>query len=366
MPRPRVPRFVAGHRFLAASSVVVGATVAGGIVRRLVGVPEGAEEAEPKDLPDGERRILRGPAGTRVYTERFPGREDALLFTHGWCLNESVWLHQKRRFGRGPLSVVTWDLPGHGRSSLPRRGDVSLGLLVDAMARVVDQAVDERGRVVLVGHSLGGVLTLRYLLDHPETARRKVRGMVLLSTPVMQIARSLAGGWPGSAAESWLLGTAMHLVVGSRGMDRLMGWEAGRPRNDAISYHIVRAGFGDDPSPADVRLVRDAIASVPRQVRLQTFRAMSDFDVSRSLAALDVPALVGFGTKDRLVNPADTRALALGLPNAKALEFTGAGHAAFLERTRDFDDSLAAFARARLRARRRTAGPGGAGGKAHR
>jgi pimeloyl-ACP methyl ester carboxylesterase len=355
MPRlpglPRLTKVVSGHRFLAASGAVVGASVAGGLIGRLVGAPRAEPEPWTQDVR-GERRMIRGPKGSRIFTERFPGRDETLLFVHGWCLNESVWVHQKQRFGPGPLSVVTWDLPGHGRSSGPRTGPVSMELLVDALGRVVDETTASGSGVVLVAHSLGGVVALKYAAANPDTIRRRVRGLVLVSTPLMHLVRSASGGWPGSGAESWLLGTAMGLVVRSRGVDGVLGWEAARPGRDALSYRIVRTGFGDAPSPAHVRLVRDAIASVPRDIRNQTFRAMSEYDLSGSLAGIDVPAVVMLGSKDRLVNPADTRALAHGLPRATAVEYPGAGHAVFLERSESFNGALARFARNRLRRRR--------------
>ena len=351
-PPARLPRVLSGHRFLAVSGAVVGVAVAGGMLGRVIGAPAGVEEPRADDV-GGSTQMLRGPGGSRVFTERWAGRDDTIVFIHGWCLNESVWVQQKRRFGRGPYSMVTWDLPGHGESSPPRTGPVTPDLLVEALARVVDETTSPEAGTILVGHSLGGLLALKYVASNPEAARRRIRGLVLLSTPLMNVARSMTGGWPGAAAESWLLGNTMHLIVGSRGIDRVLAWETGRDRGDSISYRIVRTGFGDAPTPGQIRLIRDAIGTVRREVRRQTFRAMSGFDASLSLSGVNVPTLVMLGTKDRVVNPADTRALARGLPEATLIEYPGAGHGLFLERAEEFNQALATFARARLRRRAR-------------
>ena len=70
--------------------------------------------------------------------------------------------------------VVAWDQPGHGRSPAaaadaygPRLGYASLTSVADRF----DQ-------VVLLGHSLGGYLSARYAIDHPD----RVAALILIAT----------------------------------------------------------------------------------------------------------------------------------------------------------------------------------------
>ena len=268
-----------------------------------------------------------------------------MVFTHGWCVTESIWHLQKVALGGGH-TMVTWDLPGHGHSSQVARGRLTLDIAVDALARVVDE-VEDTG-VVLVGHSLGGVLSLGYLSRHPDVARQRVRGLILVGTPVMGPVRWASGRLPGGAFHGRLVGRGLELAVENRLVDRWFGKEAGSHDSDGPSYRLVRAGFGADADPRLVRFVRDVAASVPPQVRADTFRAMREFDLRPALAEVRVPSLVLYGERDRLVSPEESRLLASLLPRSRAEGFKEAGHALFLERADEFNQRVSQFAAARL------------------
>jgi len=99
-----------------------------------------------------------------------------VLLTHGFT-------GSSRDFAKlvGPLSadhtVITWDLRGHGRSDSPADpAAYSVELSIGDMAALLDRAHAERA--VLVGHSLGGYLSLAFHLAHPE----RVAALVLIGT----------------------------------------------------------------------------------------------------------------------------------------------------------------------------------------
>ena len=99
-----------------------------------------------------------------------------MLLTHGFT-------GSSRDFAKlvGPLSadhtVITWDLRGHGRSDSPADpAAYSVELSIGDMAALLDRAHAERA--VLVGHSLGGYLSLAFHLAHPE----RVAALVLIGT----------------------------------------------------------------------------------------------------------------------------------------------------------------------------------------
>lgn len=338
-----------GRRFLAYGVGALATAAAAGrlAVRRDARRPDPARDEALGSLR-GEPRVVRGPRASRLYTEWFPpvGRAGGtLVLTHGYCLTEAVWHYQKRDLtGRG-LGLATWDLPGHGHSPGVAPGRLSLEFCADALARVVDEYAG-RG-AVLVGHSLGGVITLAYLARHPETAGRVIRGAILVSTPVSHVARSVAGRWPGAALESRAIGRMLRGVVESDLAERVLGRDMGR-RDLSLSYRVVRLGFGRQPSPSQVLFVRDAIASVRPDVRAETYRVMSASDLTPALPDIRVPALVMIGARDRLVNPEESRLIAERLPRARAVTFPDAGHAVFLEDHAGFNGEVRRFAHRRL------------------
>lgn len=341
------------HRFLAYSAAALAATAtAGRLLTRSDGRREDPAAGDHLGSIRGEPVVLRGPRASRLYTERFPGSREGggtLVFTHGYCLTEAVWHYQKRDLAGGRHGLVTWDLPGHGHSPQLGRGLLTLDVAADALARVVDEHAP--GGVVLVGHSLGGVVTLAYLLRHAETARRTVRGAVLVSTPMLHFARSVAGGWPGASLEARALGLLFRYVVESDLAERTFGRDVGMDDVSRLSYRLVRWGFGRNPSPSHVRFVRDAIASVPPEVRAATYRVMTGADLSPRLGDVDANTLVMIGGRDRLVNPDESRLLATRLRRAKPVLYPDAGHAMFLEQPDAFNADVRRFADRRLAAR---------------
>jgi len=105
------------------------------------------------------------------------GNGSPIVFTHGFARDGRAWDRQVAALA-GDHLVVTWDLRGHGRSEDPPAPYTREDALAD-LGTVVDRAVAEGGGpAVLVGHSLGGYLSLAYTLERPET----VAGLVLLST----------------------------------------------------------------------------------------------------------------------------------------------------------------------------------------
>jgi pimeloyl-ACP methyl ester carboxylesterase len=167
-----------GHRFLAYSlGALAAASATGRLIARRDGRREDPAADEPLGAIRGEPVPVAGPSGRELYVERFPADGAAgqsppggtLLFTHGWCMTEAAWHYQKRDLAGGRFSLLTWDLPGHGHSQPIPRDHLSLDQAADGLAAVIDARTE--GDVVLVGHSLGGIVTIRYLATHMPTRR---------------------------------------------------------------------------------------------------------------------------------------------------------------------------------------------------
>jgi len=336
---------MAGRRFLGRSLRSVGGMVALGraVALRDARRPDPAADDHLGAIR-GERRVLRGPRASSLYTEWFPPAEEGgpvVVFTHGLCLTEAVWHYQKRDVCGGASGVVTWDLPGHGHSDRIAPGELTQDMAIDALARVVEEYAGPAG-VVLAGHSLGGTVTLGYLARREAAVREHVLGAVLVSTPLVQFAHSVAGRWPGAGLEARVLGKVVRYLVESDMIDRRLARDVGSD-TDTLSYRVVRVGFGKRASPSQVRYIRDVIASVPPQVRADAYRAMTAFDAREHLARVEHPVLVVIGEEDRLVDPHESRRLAAALSGSEVLSLEDVGHAPFLEVPGAFNDAVTRF-----------------------
>jgi pimeloyl-ACP methyl ester carboxylesterase len=107
------------------------------------------------------------------------GRGPAIVFIHGLC-------GQLRNFAYLPLAtlarthrIVLIDRPGSGYSTRDAQRDGGLASQANVVARLIDTlALD---RPLVVGHSLGGAVSLALALDHPQRV-----GALALIAPLTQ------------------------------------------------------------------------------------------------------------------------------------------------------------------------------------
>ena len=76
--------------------------------------------------------------------------------------------------------------------------------------------------------------------------------------------------------------------------------------------------------------------------------ALLRLDLTDGLPGIDVPTLVLVGTADALTPPRDSRRIADLVPDARLVEYPGAGHMLMYERTAEVDALIMDFARSCL------------------
>ncbi len=99
---------------------------------------------------------LHSGSGTLRATETGNGQPLVVLL-HGWSCRRSDWDETLAELG-GAHHLLAVDLPGHGESADSELPEWT----VSALARVLAEAMRQRdpGRLVLVGHSMGGAVAL--------------------------------------------------------------------------------------------------------------------------------------------------------------------------------------------------------------
>lgn len=102
----------------------------------------------------------------------------ALVFVHCWACDRTYWREQVDVFA-ADHRVVTLDLAGHGESGGGRETWTVTGLAGDVQAVVEALAREERlERVILIGHSMGGPVSLEAARLMPE----RVEAVVAVDT----------------------------------------------------------------------------------------------------------------------------------------------------------------------------------------
>jgi len=98
----------------------------------------------------------------------------SLVFVHGYCCDGSYWQAQVPYFAQR-YEVVTIDLAGHGESGTDRKTWSKAAFGGDVVAVVKELHLDQ---VILIGHSMGGLVIVEAALQMPEC----VAGLVIVDT----------------------------------------------------------------------------------------------------------------------------------------------------------------------------------------
>lgn len=237
------------------------------------------------------------------------GRQIALLI-HGWS---SSWYATSPLLGQlaQRFHVIAIDLPGYGQSP-PLEETTTIPRYAELLADLIGQISD--GPVVLVGHSMGGMISLTLALAHPVLVER----MVLLSptisgrlstainlfiSPITMLERFGLGSLVVTSTERAFVGLT----------DRLM-----RPVSFAERTGITEADYE--------RLRMDARRPGQGRVRAECYRAMLENDLSGRLGQIETPSLVIWGAEDNTVPLRDAGVVADEWPAADLRILPKAGH----------------------------------------
>lgn len=328
-----------GVAALAGAAVGVGAGLVAQrtlINKRRRNDPEGGEafgtrrgtRARSIPLEDGAKLFVEetGPEGARR----------GAVFLHGSCLRTDAWHYQLA--GLGDHRLVFFDLRGHGLSQPKGDSEYTIRTLGDDLLKVAqDAGLDE---VVIVGHSVGGMVALDVCRGHPDLLGSQIKGVVLLNTTHRPGAETILGGATVAKVER----------VTRRPFDALGGRAAQLERlrkvikpSNTIFMAVSLAAFGPHGSAKQIDFVYDMLAETPADVIFDLVRSYRDNDVADHLGAINVPALVVGGTHDRITMSHASEFLAQNLPKAELTLLNGCGHMSMLERHRDVNRLLTRF-----------------------
>lgn len=250
------------------------------------------------------------------------GRGRDLVLLHGWSLNLRVWDCVARELTRR-CRVIAIDLPGHGKSDW----DASASSPAAQAWRVHETLAPLTERYTLVGWSLGG----QFALDLAAAMPAGIERLVLVSTTP----RFLAGpGWPFGTAPALLTRLAARVRRGD---------------GQAVDEFLALQVRGNAPRTAArvLKSLRSALArhgAARPEALAHGLERLRDADLRPALPMVRVPALVVAGTRDRIVRPGASRALA-ALADARYVEFSGAAHAPFLSHPQRFASLVEGFVR---------------------
>lgn len=234
--------------------------------------------------------------GSRIRYETAGRGELLIAFVHGGLCDRTFWAAQVADLASS-YRVVSLDLPGHGESGSTRT-QWSIEGFADDVVHTIQAAGG--GRVVLVGHSLGGPVVI-------EAARR---------------------------LGSCVVGIVLVDILHQPGFKPLPP-----PPTDmaGIKAAMRRGMFVPDSDPFLRNRIVDAMTSAPSQVAMPIRQAFATYDAAAGLQAVAGTPLSMILSDLRPIDAAEIRTLH---PGARILVVKGAGHFMMVEAPSTFNALL--------------------------
>jgi len=251
-----------------------------------------------------EDRRVAGPAGEIHIT--LLGEGPALVLLHGITSNGAAWVPVADELARR-FQLVLIDLRGHGASSKPETGYLLTDHADDLNSVLEHYGLD---RPLIMGHSLGGMVTLEWATRFPARAA----ALVIEDVP-------LRHGGPGAEElfDGWM---ATNLL----------------PMPAAEAWYRLKY---PDASDREIRRRAENITGTARGAITELRDAMlpvQGASVVERYAGITSPTLLIHGdfSEGGMVPPGDAESFAQTLANAETARLPGAGHNLHSDRPVEF------------------------------
>ena len=241
------------------------------------------------------------------------GRGKPVLLLHGWLGSWGLWQETMSFLGRY-YRTYALDFWGFGESGKKRET-----YAVQDFVSLVDQFMERLGivRAPLVGHSMGGTVSLSVAIKYPE----RVSKVVVVGSPMVGSSLAWPLKWAGYRPIAFMLFNMMSVFR--------FGMRAASPiicRDERFADMMDR-----DLSRTTLESFLLSIASLRRT------------DLRPMLDQIKVPAMGMYGDHDVIVHPRQWEPMKKGIGHAHIERFPAAGHFPMLEEPQNFAERLKSF-----------------------
>lgn len=241
-----------------------------------------------------------------------------VVLIHGIAASNHDWFYLTPELINCGYQVIAPDLIGHGSSDKPK--DPSCYTFSFLYQHFVDwiATINKGQKFTLIGHSMGGLISLNYAIQYPETVQR----LILIApyfdqNQLNSFLRSInrKPDWYQKALQvtpKWLIHTLISLDVKG-----LIHYE------DRTRQQIAE----------DYKRASPDIVYIPGSIP----------DISESILQVHVPTLVIWGTNDATLDPTSFPNMVYSLPSGQGQAIKGGGHQPHLARPNEVNKSVIDF-----------------------
>ncbi|HEX7974339.1 MAG TPA: alpha/beta hydrolase [Anaerolineales bacterium] len=241
------------------------------------------------------------------------GRGRPVILLHGWLGSWGLWQETMSYLGRY-YRTYALDFWGFGESGKKRDT-----YNVQDFVSLVNQFMEQLGivRAPLVGHSMGGTVSLLVAMQYPQ----RVRKVAVVGSPIV------------GSSLSFLLKLFGRRPVASVIYHNLWGLK--------LSFRLLAPFYSRDKRWPDM-MDRD-LSSTTLESFLLSIASLRRTDLRPSLNQVQVPAMGMYGHRDIVVSPSQWKPMLAGIPHTRIEQFRRAGHFIMLDEPQIFRETLRDF-----------------------
>ncbi len=223
--------------------------------------------------------FFRGVRNTNIYYQKWLPEGDpqaVLIIVHGLAEHSGRYANAVNFLISCGFAVHAFDLPGHGKSDGKRMHVRRFEDFTDTLRNFVDRVRKRHPdkKIFLIGHSMGGLISCAYLIEHQD----QFAGAVL-SGPSLQVPDNVS-------AATIIIGKVLAFIIPACGLIRLQAADISRD-------HAVVQAYNDDPLVCKGKVTARLAAEFLKTMQRVTAKAVK----------ITLPLLIIQGGADRLAEP---------------------------------------------------------------
>ncbi len=280
-----------------------------------------------------EGRYIHCPSGNCVYIELDgPTLAQPMVLLHGLNSSMRQWYAQRSYF-KNAYRLIFIDLPGHGRSF--KAADLSIDALATDLAAVLEK-LDVKSPV-LYGHSLGGMVIMKYCITTKNPA---VKAIIVQHASYTNPFKTCQFSAVMQLLQEPVVKPYLNFAKKNARIFRILGRLNYYDGLSLILYKYLF--FKGKQSPAQLRHISKISALCPPETAAEGILKCLEYDIVDALPEIEVPCLVIAAIADRIVKPEAEKYIAEQVKNGTLLQVNG-GHLSLIENDAETNQGIEKF-----------------------
>jgi non-heme chloroperoxidase len=251
---------------------------------------------------NGKESFIEGHDGIKIRTV-VGGEGPTVVLAHGFAGNLEGWNMVFNELVKSGFRVIAFDQRGHDKSTIGKDGINSKAMANDY--KTILEHFDVKDGI-LVGHSMGGFLSVKFMIDYPEVAKDRLHGTLLMST--------LAGDLSRDNSQNK---TQIMMVK--------KGWLETIMANESLAT-LFQSTFIGTPYKSIIQIALNGSKSQNLVSLVPILEALVNENYYPQLGQIKTPCVVMLGTADKSTPSFHSEDLIKGITNSRLVKIEGKGH----------------------------------------